>query len=390
MLSVGNVHLQPMTQAMSFKSAKIAKKVVETATRPEAIAKVAATLATATAGTILAMQNGKAQTQKTDIDAIKAKIKNLQDDLKYQMAHPPQTRDPHDWGYYEIYMNRLQDKIADLRKICPLDKTNLEECLAAAPQELFVEKEADNIKGQGISFLQQLPENPEQLKKETYRVVPMLTHARTVEDLINIGKRDGINIELVKDANGEYFLGVKDVWSNNYHRINRDGAVIKYGPQPIDWTSVDAEWAEKNSFMHTDNNGNIIPHVMDCAVIANAEGLKILDKSYIHENGEEIQKYDMYRWSGFNAHKSPTATVNAVAWGSPRKVETLEGQIETDATMGDVEGYAYNNFAGLVKQISKGKLKANPAEPNSIEFCKLVKEGKLEDAKTLLIEATKA
>lgn len=386
MLGINNINAKPVSN-VQFKGG--VEQVIKTIAKPETLAKAAGAATAVTAASILALQNGKAPATKTDMEAVKAEIRTLQEQLKFQLAHPPKTRDPHDWGYYSIGMDRLQDKIAELRKICPLDKTNLEECLDASPEELFVQKEADNIKGQGVSFLQKLPDTPEKLKEETYRVVPMLTHAKTVEELIRIGERDGINIELVKDKNGEYFLGVKDVWSNNYHRINRDGAVIKYGPQPIGWTSVDAEWAEKNSFMHTDKDGNTSPHVMDCAVIANADGLKILDKSYVHEDGEKIQKHDMHDWDGFNAHKSPDATVNAVAWDSPRTIETLEGQIETDATMGDVEGFAYNNFAGLVKQITKGKLKANPADPNSAKFCKLVNEGKLDEAKALLIEATK-
>ena len=45
------------------------------------------------------------------------------------MAHPPQTRDLHDWGYYNIYIDNLQSKIAKLREECPLDRTNKEEVM---------------------------------------------------------------------------------------------------------------------------------------------------------------------------------------------------------------------------------------------------------------------
>ena len=226
----------------------------------------------------------------------------------------------------------------------------------------------------------------------------MLTRARTVEDLIKIGKRDGINIELVQDEKGEYFLGIKNIWSNGYFRIDRDSVVMKYGPQPLDWTSVGKEWATENSFLHPNDKGELVPHVMDCAVIANADGLKILEKSYVHEGGGRIGQEDMHNWGGYNAHKDPKAVVNAVAWEAPRTIQTLEGPITVDATMGDVEGYAYNNFAQLVKQIQKNKIKANPADSASVKFCELIMEAKglegeaqaqkLAEAKALLIKST--
>ena len=97
----------------------------------------------------------------------------------------------------------------------------------------------------------------------------------------------------------------------------------------------------------------------------------------------------MHRWSGYRAHKDPKAIVNAVAWDSPKEVSTLEGPIETDVTMGDVEGYAYNNFKQLKKQINSGKLKANPEDENSAKFIELIKNGDDDKAKELLIQATK-
>ena len=41
-------------------------------------------------------------------------------------------------------------------------------------------------------------------------------------------------------------------------------------------------------------------------------------------------------------------------------------------------------------RLQKNKIKSNPADQNSVLFCELVKEGKLDEAKALLIEATKA
>lgn len=360
---------------VQFKGTEKEKPPVPTTETEEPKAK------SVSSATALATITGKAPITMTKEEA-KAEIARLQADLKKQMATPPKTRDPHDWGYYNAYMDRLQDKIADLRKICPLDKTNKEEALKATPQELFNPLKADNIKGKGISFCQSLPSDPEEFKDNIYTVVPMLTHARTTEDLINIGKRDGINIELVPDENGEYFLGVKNIWSKGgYFRIDRDSSVIKYGKYDATDEYVDQKWAEKNK----DENGKI----NDCAVIANDKGVKILEKSYVHEGGARISENDMYNWNGYNAHKDPNAIVNAVAWDEEKEVSTLEGKIKTDVTMGDVEGYAYNNFKQLKKQINSNKLKANPEDPNSAQFIELIKAGKDDEAKALLIQATK-
>ena len=324
-LSVSRVGFaMPMQQSnVQFKGAEkvvtnTVKKVIE---KPEVI-KMAATTALVSAATVLAMVNGKA--------SVKA-----------------------------------------------LDKTDFNACMQARPEQMFKPAVADNIKGQGITFLPVVPETAEELAKVTYDVVP-LPKARTVEEMIAKAKEQGVNIELVKDDNGEFFLGVKDVWSNNYHRIDRDGAVIKYGPQNVEWTSVDANWAAANA---------VDGKVMDCAVIANAPGVKILEKSYIHPDGRKITANDMATGQ-FKAHKDPKALINAVGWAEPRIVKTLEGDITTDVTMGDVEGYAYNNFAQLTKQIQKNKIKANPADPNSVAFCELVKADKLDEAKALLIQAT--
>lgn len=43
----------------------------------------------------------------------------------------------------------------------------------------------------------------------------------------------------------------------------------------------------------------------------------------------------------------------------------------------------------IKKQINSNKLKANPDDPNSAEFIELIKDGKDDDAKALLVKATK-
>ena len=327
-LSVSRVGFaMPMqNQNVQFKGtekvARVVTDVVKDVIEKPEVAKKVAAVAAVTAGTVLAMINGKAP--------VKA-----------------------------------------------FDKTNYDACMQARPEQLFKPAKADNIKGQGISFLPVVPDTAEELAKVTYDVVP-LPKANSIAELIAKAKEQGVNIELVKDSNGEYFMGVKDVWSNNYHRIDRDGAVIKYGPQDVSWTAVDADWAAKNA---------VDGKVMDCAVIANAPGVRILEKSYVHEDGTPITTADMTR-AQFRAHKDPNATINAVAWNVEREVQTLEGAIKTDVTMGDVEGYAYNNFAQLIKQIQKNKIKANPADSNSAKFVELIKAEKFDEAKALLIEAT--
>jgi hypothetical protein len=317
------------SQNVQFKGAEKAAKVFtdvvkEVVKKPDMAKKVAA-VAAVTAGTVLAMINGKAPVK-------------------------------------------------------PLDKTSYEACLQARPEQLFKPAKADNIKGQGISFLQVVPEDKEALDKVTYEVVP-LPKASTVAEFITKAKEQGVNIELVKDANGEYFLGVKNIWNNGeYFRIDRESAVIKYGKMDANDEWVDREWAAKNA----DSEGKI----MDCAVVANSPDCRILSNSYVHEGGARITAEDMMAQKPFKAHKDPNAVVNAVAWNEPRTIQTLEGPITVDATMGDVEGNVYNDFKQLCKQITKNKIKANPADPNSVKFCELVKEGKLDEAKTLLIDAT--
>ncbi len=83
------------------------------------------------------------------------------------------------------------------------------------------------------------------------------------------------------------------------------------------------------------------------------------------------------------------AKVNAVAYDTPREFQTLEGKITTDVTMGDVEGNVYNNFKQLKKQITKGQLVANSNDMNSQAFINLIKEGKDDEALTLLRKCTK-
>ena len=328
------------------------------------------------------------QKQNYNNEEIKAEIQRLEADLQRQIETPPKSRDITDWNYYNAYMDRLQNKIKELRKKCPIDKSNLDEVMMAKPTEFFAPQKADNIKGNGISFVQVVPEDKDELKKVTYLAVPVFTNARTIEEMIRIGKRDNINIETVKLNDGKYHTVIKNIWNqepldnpNGYFQIDRPCVVMNYGEYAADDPYVNHEWAQKNK----NKNGKI----KDCAVVANSLDVGILSKSYVHEGGMKISDADMHRWGGFPVHKDKKATVNAVAFDTPKTLNTLEGPIETDVTMGDVEGYVYNNFKELKKQIIKNKIAANPNDPNSQKFVDLIKAGKDEEAIALLRKNTK-
>ena len=251
------------------------------------------------------------------------------------------------------------------------DRTNIAEVRTARPEELLRPTKADNIAGQGISF-RQAPDQP------VYRCTK-IEWGKTVEETIALNRKNGINIELVKDADGSYYMGIKDIWTEGgYHRIDRNSAVMQYGKYPKTDQYVDQAWAARNA----DADGNI----MDCAVIANDKGAQILENSYITETGQKIDFATME--PGTPVRKDPNATVNAVAYDSPQQLTTLEGPITTDITMGDVDGNVYNNFKQLKKQITKGQLVPNEADPNSARFIELIKAGDDDAAIALLKEVS--
>ena len=310
---------------------------------------------------------------------VKREIKSLQKQLKAYGAGTDR--------YDQIHMDRIQAKIKALREIVPIDRTNLKEVLLASPDEVFAPIKADNIKGLGISFRPVVPSDPEALKTVTYRAVPIYTQARTVEEMIRLAKRDGIKIELVQDEKGNYYPGVKNIWSEGgYFKLDRDSYVLKYGEIPADDPYIDKAWAEKNKYKNKD--GKYV--IMDCAIVAADKKTMadIMPNSYVKGNGHPLTRSDKYAWNGFDAHKDPNGVINAVAYDSPRVFNTLEGPIETDVTMGDVEGNVYNKYRDLEKQILKNKIQANPDDPNSQTFIDLVKSGDKDAALELLRKAT--
>ena len=290
--------------------------------------------------------------------------------------------------YDQIQMDRIQDRIRFLREIVPVDRTNLKEVLEASPDLIFAPLKADNIKGNGISFKPVIPDDPEKLKKVTYKAVPLYTNARTMEELIRLAKRDGVKIELVKDAEGNYCPGVKNIWSEGgYFRLDRDSFIIQYGEIPADDPYVDHAWAEKNKYKNKE--GKYV--IRDCAIVASDKktNANIMPNSYVKADGSPITRADACDWDGFEVHKDPNGIINAVAFDDVRTITTLEGTIETDVTMGDVEGNVYNKYKDLKKQIINDKIQANPDDPNSQKFIDLVKAGDEDAAIALLREATK-
>jgi len=316
---------------------------------------------------------------KENIAKVKEGIKALQDELK--LAGPGVDH------YDQIIMDKIQYKIKALREIVPVDRTNIDEVLQATPEEIFTPVTADNIKGNGITFKPVIPTDPEKLKDVTYEAVPLFTKARTVEEMIKIAKRDGVKIELVRDAQGNYYPGVKNIWSEGgYFKLDRDSFVIKYGEVPADDEYVDKEWAEQNKYKN--EKGEYV--VKNCAIVASDKKTvaDIMPHSYVKADGSPITDDEKCMWSGFAVHKDPKGIINAVAFNKPQKLKTLEGEIETDVTMGDVEGNVYNKYRDLEKQILNNKIMANPDDPNSQKFIDLVKAGNKDAALDLLREAT--
>jgi len=241
-----------------------------------------------------------------------------------------------------------------------------------SPTTFMKPQAADNIKGKGISF--------KQAAGQPDYSATRIEWGDTVEQTIALNKKNGIDLEFVKGDDGKYFLGIKDVWSDGYHRVDRNSVVMHYGDFVPEKTSANKAWVKA----HANSDGTI----KDCAVVANDTGAKILENSYVTADGQKIDFATMA--PGTKVHKDPDAIVNAVAFDAPKKLQTLEGQIETAVTMGDVDGNVYNNFKQLKKQITQGQLLADSSNPYSQQFIDLIKAGDDDAAIALLKKATAA
>ena len=299
-------------------------------------------------------------------------IENFQAKIEAVLSNPEEIKN---LSMYKSKANGVWRAIQD--PLASTVETNLllfDPVAKARPETLLKPSKADNIAGQGISFKQSSGQPNYQATRVEW--------GNTVEETIALNKANGIDLELVKDPKtGEFFLGIKDVWSDGYHRVDRNSVVMHYGnyePTPENYIAANPEWVKS----HSNPDGTI----KDCAVVANDNGCKILENSYVDEAGNKIDFATMK--PGTKVHKDPNAVVNAVAYDSPRKLQTLEGPIETDVTMGDVDGNVYNNFKQLKKQIKKGQLVANESDPYSQRFIELVKNDQDAEAIQLLKDVT--
>lgn len=256
----------------------------------------------------------------------------------------------------------IKKRINQTLKENPIDLTNREVVLASDPKYLLKPQKADNVKGKGISFNQAPVKD---LSAES-SVARRIEFADTVAETIKLNREKGIPVELVTDANGEYFLGIKNIWDDRttgegYFRIDRESAAMYYGDRGLDDWAPESEWFKQNQ-----KDGK----VKDFAVVANDEDAWILFRSYV-DNGEAPINFNLLTEE--SVHKDKNATVNAVGYAKEREFKTLEGPITTAVTMGDVSGNAYNKYAQLKKQVGSGKLVANPNDPNSEEIVRLLK-----------------
>jgi adenosine deaminase len=232
-----------------------------------------------------------------------------------------------------------------------LDLTNLDEVQSASPSDVMKPTEATTFeKTEGITFRPNV--NPNDAPSNAYKI----QWGKTVKETIEINQKNGVPFELIKDeSTGEYFLGVKHSWDNDYYRVDRNSIIVKYGEG-------------------------------DFAPVAEDNGAHIFTQTYLDAaTGKPIDVSQMEAGKPLQIVKNPNSTVGAVAFDKPTTVTSLEGDMPgVEMARTDVDGHPYGTFAQLVKDIQRGKLVANEADPNSARFIELVKTGKETDAMALL------
>ena len=216
------------------------------------------------------------------------------------------------------------------------------------PQQIMKPTEATTFdKNAGITF--KPGTDPNAAPAKAYKI----QWGSTVKETLELNKKNGIPLELVKDPETqEFFFGVKHSWDDGYYRVDRESVLVKYG---------EGDWAP----------------------VAEADGARIFSQTYVDADGKAIDIKTMQQ--GTEIYKNPNSTVGAVAFDKPRTVTSLEGDL-TDVEMvrTDVDGHPYGTYEQLAKDIRKGKLVANESDPNSAKFIELVKAGKDEEAQALL------
>ena len=239
-----------------------------------------------------------------------------------------------------------------------IDLTNLADVKAAKPKDVMKPTSASTITNPGITF----KPNPNGEPAKAYRLI----WCDTIEETIAKNNERGIPLELFKDTNtGEYKLGIKHSWDEEYFAVDRESAIVNY-----DFTAENPK---------------------DWAVVAEDEGAKIFSKTYLNkESGQTAKLTDIEPGQGMVIVKNPESVVGASAFVDGKNMTSLEGPLgNVDFARTDVDGHPYGSFNDLVKDITRGKIQANPKDSNSIKFVELIKAGKIEEARQLLVNATK-
>ena len=234
-----------------------------------------------------------------------------------------------------------------------IDLHNIENVKSANPSAILRPTEATTFdKKDGITFKPNV--NPNDPPAEAYKIA----WRKTVEETIELNKKNNVPLELVKDENGEYFLGVKHSWDNDYYRVDRNSIIVKYGEG-------------------------------DFAPVAEDKGARIFSQTYLDESGKTIDISNMEDGKPVKIRKNPDSTVGAVAFDKPQTLTSLEGNLnDVDFARTDVDGHPYGTYTQLANDIKKGKIIANASDPNSAKFVELVKSGKDTEAKALLKQAS--
>ena len=234
-----------------------------------------------------------------------------------------------------------------------IDLHNIENVKSANPSAILRPTEATTFdKKDGITFKPNV--NPNNTPAEAYKIA----WGKTIEETIELNKKNNVPLELVKDENGEYFLGVKHSWDNDYYRVDRNSIIVKYGEG-------------------------------DFAPVAEDKGARIFSQTYLDESGKTIDISKMEDGKPVKIRKNPDSTVGAVAFDKPQTLTSLEGNLnDVDFARTDVDGHPYGTYDQLANDIKKGKIIANASDPNSAKFVELVKSGKDTEAKALLKQAS--
>lgn len=228
---------------------------------------------------------------------------------------------------------------------------NFDQVKEKAPAQIMKPTEATTFdKSEGITFKPNV--NPNDAPSNAYKI----EWGKTVEETIKLNQKNGVPLELIKDeTTGEYFLGIKHSWDDQYYRVDRNSIIVKYCEG-------------------------------DFAPVAEDNGAHIFTQTYLDaKTGKPIDVSKMKPSEPVQIVKNPNSTVGAVAFEKPTTVNSLEGKMQdVEMTRTDVDGHPYGTYEQLAKDIRKGKLVANKADPNSARFIELVKAGKDKEAMALL------